>query len=65
MGIVLRKLKERMVAADISPEQLAAKSKEKDFSNMTIRRAIAGRGIDRLKAIAIARAMKHKLEDLI
>ena len=61
--MVLPKLKEKMEEVGLSPEALAAKSK--NFSNMTVRRAINGRGIDRLKAVAIARAMGVKLEELV
>jgi len=45
------------------PEELAKKSKG-DFSNMTVRRALAGENIDDLKAKAIARMLKVKLDDL-
>lgn len=62
--MVLTKIKELMTKKGLTPETLAAKS-NKAFSNMTVRRAIAGRGIDRLKAVAIARAVGAKLEDLI
>jgi hypothetical protein len=62
--VVLTRLKEEMDRREISPELLAEKSKG-DFSNMTVRRALAGRGIDRLKAKAIARVVGVKLEDLV
>ena len=61
--MVLTKLQEKMKELNISAETLAEKSQ--DFSNMTVRRAIKGRGIDRLKAVAIARALKCKLETLV
>lgn len=59
--MVISKLGEAM--GGFTPEALAAKSKG-DFSNMTVRRALKGRGIDRLKAKAIARVVGWKLEDL-
>jgi hypothetical protein len=61
--MVLTQLETVMKESGFSPEALAAKSQ--DFSNMTVRRAIKGRGIDRLKGLAIARALKVKLSDLI
>lgn len=60
--MVLTKLKDHM--GDYTPETLAAKS-NKAFSNMTVRRSLAGRGIDRLKAVAIARALGVKVEVLV
>lgn len=61
--MVLSNLENVMKDQDISPEALAAKSK--GFSNMTVRRAIKGRGIDLLKAKEIARVLKVKLDDLV
>lgn len=61
--MVLTKLKDYM--GEYTPESLASKPKEKEFSNMTVRRALAGRGIDRLKALAIAKALRVKLEQLL
>lgn len=60
--MVLTRLAERMKG--ITPEELAMKSKG-DFSNMTVRRAMKGRGIDRLKAKAIAKQLNVKLEELV
>lgn len=62
--MVLTRLAEKIKSEGLTPEELAAKSKG-DFSNMTVRRAIKGMGIDRLKAAAIAKALKTKLECLI
>lgn len=59
--MILTRLKEAMVGR--VPEELAKKSKG-DFSNMTVRRALAGENIDDLKAKAIARMLKVKLDDL-
>lgn len=60
--MVLKRLK--ICMGDNTPMGLADKSNG-DFSHMTIRRALAGRGIDKLKAKAIAKALKVRLEDLV
>lgn len=59
--MVLNKLKEKM--AGLTPEQMSILSGG-DFSNMTVRRALSGKGIDLLKAKAIAKVLKVKLDDL-
>ena len=59
----LTRLAKRMEKMKLSPEILADKSNG-DFSNMTVRRAIGGNSIDRLKAKAIARVLRIKLEEL-
>jgi hypothetical protein len=64
IGLVLTKLGEVIVLSGQSPEKMAKKSKG-DFSGMTVRRALKGRGVDRLKAKAMARVLNCKLEDLL
>lgn len=54
-----RILKER----GLSPETLA-KLSNGDFSNMTVRRAINGNSIDRLKAKAIARVLRVGIKEI-
>lgn len=62
--MVLNGLKAKIDEMGVSPEQMAEKSKG-DFSNMTVRRALNGRGIDRLKAKAISKVLGCKLEELV
>ena len=62
--MVLTKLADFIKRKELTPERMAEKSKG-DFSNMTVRRALNGRGIDRLKAKAIAKVLGCKLDDLI
>ena len=58
------KLKDILDQQKITPEFLAFKSKG-NFSNMTVRRALAGKEIDILKAKAIAVALKVKTSELL
>jgi len=60
---VLKNLGTVMKQKDITPEELAGQS-GREFSNSTVRRALKGTGVDLLKAKAIAKALKVKLEVL-
>lgn len=61
--MVLTKLGALLKIKKITPEELAARSKG-EFSNMTVRRAIKGSGIDRLKALAIAKRLKVNVKEI-
>jgi transcriptional regulator with XRE-family HTH domain len=67
---VLTKLKEIREKSGLSPEQLADLSRDHktmapEFSGQLVRRAEKGKGTDLLKARAIAKALKVKLEVLL
>jgi len=61
---VLKNLAGLMKQRDIIPEELAGGS-GREFSVMTVRRAMKCRGIDLLKAKSIAKHLKVKLSDLV
>ncbi|NTU49479.1 MAG: hypothetical protein HGA87_01040 [Desulfobulbaceae bacterium] len=60
----LTRLKKYVGRGLLSPEALASRCNG-DFSNMTVRRALAGDNIDRLKARAIAKWLQIPIEDLM
>ena len=61
--MVLKKLAEILKERSMSIESVAILGKG-DFSSMTVRRASKGKGIDLLKAKAIAKALHLKMEEL-
>lgn len=64
MALVLKRLKQVREQMGISQEELARKSNG-DFSTRLIQRSEAGKGTELLKAKAIAKVLKIKLDDLI
>ena len=67
---VLTKLKTVREKAGLSPEQLSDlsrdhKTMQPEFSGQLVRRAEKGKGTDLLKAKAVAKALKVKLEVLL
>lgn len=64
MALVLKRLKEVREQMGISQEELARRSNG-DFSTRLIQRSEAGKGTELLKAKAIARVLKLKLDDLV
>lgn len=61
--MVLTKLEALMEKRGVTADQLALMSKG-NFSHMTIRRAVQGRGVKLLTAKAIAKTLHTRLEDL-